>query len=408
MLLRVGLGWPNVRLLQHQFRDDRVWKNSWGVKVGLWILLLLRFRSDGAGRSERCLPGEPSCTSIKSVDGRKGSVITNRYETGQWKRPDGSTPSRVITNEEVAKAVYDKVLKTVEVSNRYYHVFWYSLFVAAYLIVLYVQAQAFKSGDVVTSLRNALMPNGQLTVRFKNEDEVLAYIGNKIILPIWKDPICGDSKCEWPWEYPSFGRFGCRADCGIETNTTRVMVNVRANFANHPTLSPRILMANAKWNLCMKDEDRRKRGEADICWYSEDVEFDEIMVNKLETMELIDGTWYVKITGDYAGRVSGRIFNINNTTNPVPITLEPKWEECKISRAKNSAPMTNAVRRLLSDWAKDNSEGKLSNEELAQGLLNLVKEEVQKRGLEDRQDVHMKKKKTDVLLNDADQDKAPS
>lgn len=47
----------------------------------------------------------------------------------------------------------------------------------------------------------------QLT--FANEKEVLAYIGKHILLPTWKDPVCGDSNCEYPWEFPAFGRFGC-------------------------------------------------------------------------------------------------------------------------------------------------------------------------------------------------------
>lgn len=33
----------------------------------------------------------------------------------------------------------------------------------------------------------------------------------QVLLPIWKDPVCGDGNCEWPWEFPSWGRFGCRA-----------------------------------------------------------------------------------------------------------------------------------------------------------------------------------------------------
>lgn len=27
----------------------------------------------------------------------------------------------------------------------------------------------------------------------------------------WVDPVCGDGKCELPFEYPSYGRFGCKA-----------------------------------------------------------------------------------------------------------------------------------------------------------------------------------------------------
>ena len=46
----------------------------------------------------------------------------------------------------------------VETQRKYKHVLWYSLFVAAYLIVLYLQASAYNSGEVVSTLRNQLMP----------------------------------------------------------------------------------------------------------------------------------------------------------------------------------------------------------------------------------------------------------
>lgn len=39
-------------------------------------------------------------------------------------------------------------------------------------------------------------------------------------------------------------------------------------------------------------------------------------------MELIDGIWYIKITGDYAGVVSGRVFDISDSANPATIDLE--------------------------------------------------------------------------------------
>jgi hypothetical protein len=38
-------------------------------------------------------------------------------------------------------------------------------------------------------------------------------------------------QCEYPWEFPSYGRFGCEADCGRDGNTTRIAVNVRAQRA---------------------------------------------------------------------------------------------------------------------------------------------------------------------------------
>jgi hypothetical protein len=77
---------------------------------------------------------------------------------------------------------------------------------------------------VVKTLKKALLPeDGSTTMTFQSEDDVLEYIGQKIILPIWKDPVCGDGDCEWPWEFPAYGRFGCRADCGVEMRTTKVI-----------------------------------------------------------------------------------------------------------------------------------------------------------------------------------------
>lgn len=103
------------------------------------------------------------------------------------------------TNEQIVQALQLKVAKSVDIATRYRRVLWYSLFVTIYLVVLYLQASAYKSADVVSTLRNALMVDGQLSMTFNNEDEVLAYIGNKILLPTWKDPVCGDGTFLLGW-----------------------------------------------------------------------------------------------------------------------------------------------------------------------------------------------------------------
>lgn len=112
-------------------------------------------------------------------------------------------------------------------------------------------------------------------------------------------------------------------DCGINPNTTSIVVNVRADFTGHPTISPRVLMNNAKWNLCLEDDARRQRGEADPCWYSADQTFDQVQVNSINAANVVDGKWYVVVKGDYAGRVSGYIYDITNATNPqqIPTTV---------------------------------------------------------------------------------------
>lgn len=84
-----------------------------------------------------------------------------------------------------------------------------------------------------------------------------------------RDRICQAlyaGQCEWPWEFPAYGRFGCESDCGRDLNTTNIAVNIKANFVGHPSISPRVLMSSVRWNLCLNDQERTARGEADLCW----------------------------------------------------------------------------------------------------------------------------------------------
>jgi hypothetical protein len=130
-----------------------------------------------------------------------------------------------------------------------------------------MQAYSFHAAVVVSTLRAALLDDpGANTLAFSSEDQVLAYLGNRAVRPVFTDPVCGDGRCEVPWEFPAWGPFGCRADCGRELNASRVVISVTADFAGHPSLSPRALMAGVRWNLCLEDAARRRRGEADLCW----------------------------------------------------------------------------------------------------------------------------------------------
>lgn len=51
--------------------------------------------------------------------------------------------------------------------------------------------------------------------------------------------------------------------------------------------------------------------------YTTDQVFTQVLVNSINSMSVIDGLWYVQIKGDYAGRVSGRVFDITNATSPL-------------------------------------------------------------------------------------------
>jgi hypothetical protein len=129
------------------------------------------------------------------------------------------------------------------------------------------QASSFHTTEVVSTLKRALLEDPATNeFAFPSGDQVLAYLGNHVLQPIWTDPVCGDGRCEPPWEFLAWGPFGCRADCGRQPNVSRVILAVSGNFLRHASLSPRTLMAAVRWNLCLRDEARRRRGEADLCW----------------------------------------------------------------------------------------------------------------------------------------------
>ncbi|MEW5304614.1 MAG: hypothetical protein WDW36_007214 [Sanguina aurantia] len=288
--------------------------------------------------------------------GRQGSVVGQQYEQSLRQPKEGmEAPEDPASNEEIALAVHKSVAAAVELSRKYRHVAWYSAFVAAYMAVLYLQANAYKSGEVVATLKATFMPDGESTMTFQSESDVLAYLGQQVVLPIWTDPVCGNGICEWPWEFAAWGSYGCKADCGVNANTTQIVVGVRADFTKHPSIAARVLMSNAVWNLCLEDDARRKRGQADLCWYDHDQVFTDTLVNAIFTMTVIDGSWYVVVKGDYAGLVSGAVYDLANTTNPAKVPTTPAWSTCQ--PAATVSPTTTAMRRLLQAYTQAHQVG---------------------------------------------------
>ncbi|KAI8474039.1 MAG: hypothetical protein J3K34DRAFT_383443 [Monoraphidium minutum] len=293
------------------------------------------------------------------ASGRKGSVLAERYARSGGARNAGggayAAPPRFPTNEEVVKAVQQRVEETVDLCRNYRHAVWYMLFVAVYMIVLYFQASSFQAAGVVSTLRFVLLEDPSVnTLAFSSEDQVLAYLGNRVVRPVFTDPVCGDGRCEAPWEFPAWGRFGCRADCGAQPGAARVLVAVTGDFVGHASLSPRALMEGVRWNLCLDDAERRIRGETDLCWFERDQAFTQYQETQLQSVALLPGSWYVRVLGDYAGRVSGAVYNAANESDPQPIPVQPEFESCK---AKRQAAAAAAAAAALSSGSSGGGAG---------------------------------------------------
>ena len=57
----------------------------------------------------------------------------------------------------------------------------------------------------------------------------------------------------------------------------------------------------------------------ETCRFESDQTFSSLQGTDLETMSVVDGTWYVYLMGDYAGRVSGAVYDLRNSSDPVKL-----------------------------------------------------------------------------------------
>ena len=89
--------------------------------------------------------------------------------------------------------------------------------------------------QVHSTIQNAILPE---STQYGSSDDVLSWLDDTLTA-IWVDPVCGDGVCETPFEYASYGRFGCRADCGKLSeiqNLTTLQIDLYFDFT-HPTTS---------------------------------------------------------------------------------------------------------------------------------------------------------------------------
>ncbi|KAK3266249.1 hypothetical protein CYMTET_25113 [Cymbomonas tetramitiformis] len=109
-----------------------------------------------------------------------------------------------------ARNLYSKVFK---------HLALYTFFGFVTLTQFYEQ----DSYTVVSSIaQTTLAP--KYGVKFMDWLKTMAW-------EVWEDPKCGNGVCEHPFEFPSFGRFGCKFDCGEEPSVTAITMYIQVMLA---------------------------------------------------------------------------------------------------------------------------------------------------------------------------------
>ncbi|KAK3267480.1 hypothetical protein CYMTET_23968 [Cymbomonas tetramitiformis] len=113
--------------------------------------------------------------------------------------------------------------------NRYINLALQLCLFAFYLFVIGIQFRQLDAYEMVSSITNSVVPPQQsvpTTVYF------LTWLKTQVFY-IWTEPICGDGVCQSPTEVPSFGRFGCKADCGPESDVLPMLVYIEVGDVQH-------------------------------------------------------------------------------------------------------------------------------------------------------------------------------
>ena len=182
-----------------------------------------------------------------------------------------------------------------------------------YMLLLYLQRDGQTAFSTYQALDVAISPD---KFTMTGTEEVYDWI-EKVVTDHWTDPMCGDQICDEPFEYPSYGRFGCRVDCGYlsdRVQTSSLNIEIGYDF-RHPTgsLPPTELAAQARWNLCPAASDRtagqfRKILHGEDCYFEQFQTFDNLAGMVMKTVDGVpDGDWEIRVVDDIFGKVNGTV-----------------------------------------------------------------------------------------------------
>lgn len=64
------------------------------------------------------------------------------------------------------------------------------------------------------------------------------------------------------------------------------------------------------------------RAHACPCRFETDQTFSQVQETQIQAVSLTDGAWYLRVLGDYAGRVSGGVYDAANASAPVALPVQ--------------------------------------------------------------------------------------
>ncbi|KAF5832196.1 hypothetical protein DUNSADRAFT_12003 [Dunaliella salina] len=225
---------------------------------------------------------------------------------------DGDAKEETNHAQQVVRELYTRYKQQLERWRGYRDLAWIMAFSTLLLAVLYTQRQAPIAHKVFQTLEDVLVPEGDSVA---STADVYGWLKG-VLKDVWKDPLCGDGLCEEPFEYPSYSRYGCRADCGKlneKMNLTTIQINVEWNFT-HPAnaLESTSLREQSSWNLCPVGPNN---GGTEIlfsrkCYFGDDHTFASTTGSTSTVLrDVPDGTWEMLIRRDTFHKTKGSVMD---------------------------------------------------------------------------------------------------
>ncbi|KAI8467677.1 MAG: hypothetical protein J3K34DRAFT_480735 [Monoraphidium minutum] len=216
----------------------------------------------------------------------------------------GKAPQRSFA-QQVVREIHAKWRAQARRAAGYRRLFSLLAFIALLLGVLYAQRGAAAAFRVNATLASVVGLRGDAAV-MHSPDAVYDWLGG-VLEAVWKDPTCGDGLCESPFEFASYGRFGCRADCGNLMDLqalTSLDIDLYWDFGHQAgSLPASELMSQASWNLCPENIQYNSD-----CYYQEDQAFTTIAGSLHTTLpDIPDGDWSLRVKRDLMGKVRGAV-----------------------------------------------------------------------------------------------------
>eukprot|EP00937_MAST-01D_sp_MAST-1D-sp2_P002085 g2085.t1 len=247
----------------------------------------------------------------------------------------------------IVRDVADQARAAAERGKNYCMLFKFVLNFMLYLVILLMQRRPSSAYAVESAVTGTLFDletktinadDGRVALSVPNVPAVYNWLDKSVISAVYRDPICGDGRCEGPIEFPAgFPSVagvtdpGCKADCGTQSSADMSQLTVSFDVGTNAVLSRlcyeqdphslplcecegQDLGVSIFWNLCLDVASEMR----EVCAFArtpgspyggqslEPVDFKSVsVVNK--TVTVFEGAWQLRLWVVAPEASSGRL-----------------------------------------------------------------------------------------------------